>query len=227
MPHAATTAPDRTTTVVVAVAAQPCDRPIARPRPRRRRRRPDLVATAAHVVDGPRREVTVDGERGRVVAVDARTDLALLAADVDGSGADRRRSTRSTTARSARSTVTAPSTFVRTGRLVVHDTTDDARYEREVHTFTPGVEPGTSGAPLVDDDGRLAGIVVLANRTDGTAYAVTAAELRRLLAATPAPRLPSGAPTKVAAAGDSALDAGRLHETFLHSIPGTTWRRSP
>ena len=70
---------------------------------------------------------------------------------------------------------------MRTGRLVVDDVTDGVRHEREVHTFTPGVEPGTSGAPLVDDEGRLAGIVVLTNRTDGTAYAVTAAELRRLI----------------------------------------------
>ena len=72
---------------------------------------------------------------------------------------------------------------MRTGPLVVHDTTDGARYEREVHTIRPAVPDGTSGAPLVDGAGDVAGIVVLANRTDGTSYAVTSDEVRRLLAA--------------------------------------------
>jgi hypothetical protein len=72
---------------------------------------------------------------------------------------------------------------VRSGGLVVHDATDRARYERDVHVFTPGVAEGTSGAPLIDEEGRLAGIVVLDNPGDGVAYAVTAAELSALMAA--------------------------------------------
>ena len=70
---------------------------------------------------------------------------------------------------------------LRTGTLVVDDTTDGERYERDVHTFAPGVEHGTSGAPLVDGRGRLAGIVVLDNPADDVAYAVTASELSGLL----------------------------------------------
>ena len=66
-------------------------------------------------------------------------------------------------------------TVTRTGPLVVHDTTDQARYEREVHVIRPDVPEGTSGAPLVDEAGKVAGIVVLVNRGDGTSYAVTAA----------------------------------------------------
>ena len=73
--------------------------------------------------------------------------------------------------------------ILRTGPLVVRDSTDRARYQREVHTFTPGVEDGASGAPLVDDDGRVLGIVVLDNRGRGVAYAVTGEELSRLLRA--------------------------------------------
>jgi S1-C subfamily serine protease len=179
-------------TDAVAVDAQPCDTPnrdhgvgvvVG----------PDLVATAAHVVDGPRREVTVDGRPARVLVADARTDLALLRTDVAGPGA-----TLTDTA-PTHGAVRTPDgehdvDVLRTGRLVVDDTTDGTRHEREVHTFTPGVERGTSGAPLVDDAGRLAGIVVLTNRTDGTAYAATAAELRTLIAATPRSAAPVGCP---------------------------------
>jgi S1-C subfamily serine protease len=71
--------------------------------------------------------------------------------------------------------------ILRTGPLVVHDTTERERHEREVHTLTPGVEEGTSGAPLVDEDGRLLGVVVLDNAAGGVAYAVTAAELAGVL----------------------------------------------
>ena len=167
---------------VVAVAAQPCDRPL-----------PaegvgvvlgdGVVVTAAHVVEGPRRDVTVDGADATVVAVDPRTDLAVLRADVAGigrrspprpvgvaarrdAGRRHRRDRRSAPGRSS-------STTPRTRR----------RYEREVHTIRPDVPDGTSGAPLVDEAGDVAGIVVLANRSDGTSYAVTAAEVRAVLAA--------------------------------------------
>jgi hypothetical protein len=71
--------------------------------------------------------------------------------------------------------------LVRTGTLIVDDTTDRARYERQVHTIRPDVVDGTSGAPLVDATGGVVGIVVLANRADGTSYAVTAGEVADLL----------------------------------------------
>ena len=161
--------------VVLAVVAQPCARP-HRDRGVGVLLRSGLVATAAHTVDGPLRELTVDGAPAQVVILDARTDLALLSADVVGPPAP------ITVADIAHGTVRTPDgdhevDVVRTGRLIVDDITGGVRHERSVHTFTPGVEPGTSGAPLVDDSGRVAGIVVLTNRTDGTAYAVTAAEL--------------------------------------------------
>jgi len=161
--------------VVVAVVSQPCARP-HRDRGVGVLLRSGLVATAAHTVDGPLRELTVDGAPAHVVVLDARTDLALLSADVTGPPAP------ITMADIGHGTVRTPDgdqdvDVLRTGPLIVDDITAGVRHERSVHTFTPGVEPGTSGAPLVDDDGRVAGIVVLTNRTDGTAYAVTAAEL--------------------------------------------------
>ena len=160
---------------IVDVVAQPCDRP--------HRDRgvgvlvwPGVVATAAHTVGGPLRKLTVDGANAELVAIDVRTDLALLAADVAGTPAT------PTLDEIDHGTVRTPDgdhdvDVLRTGQLIVDDVTAGVRYERSVHTFTPGVEPGMSGAPLVDDAGNVAGIVVLTNRTDGTAYAVTAAEL--------------------------------------------------
>jgi S1-C subfamily serine protease len=165
---------------VVAVRAQPCDRPL-----------PSegvgvvladgVVVTAGHVVEGPRRDVTVDGEPAIVVALDARTDLGVLRADVSGraeladdpSGATH-------VATPARD---LPVRILRTGALVVEDTTDRASYTRQVHTITPDVVDGTSGAPLVDGVGHVLGIVVLANRNDATSYAVTRAEIETVLGA--------------------------------------------
>lgn len=178
--------------VVVEVAAQPCDSPNR-----------DLglgvvvgdglVATAAHTVDGDRRQITVDGTTAVVVSIDARTDLAVLAVEVEGRPAEL------TTEGIAAGTVqTDDGEFVvdvlRTGALVVDDTTAGVRHRRDVHTFSPGVAAGTSGAPLVDDTGRVAGVVVLTNRTDGTAYAVTAVEVQALLDREPAPAAPVGCP---------------------------------
>ncbi len=165
---------------VVRVAAQPCDRPtsslgfgfvVA----------DDLVATAAHTVEDELRELTVDGAPATVAAIDARADLALLEVELAATPAEL-----STAAPSAGLVLeperASPVRILRTGTLVVHDTTDRARYERQAHTFAPGVEPGVSGAPLVEAAGRVLGVVVIDNPHRGVAYAVTAAELSRLIA---------------------------------------------
>jgi S1-C subfamily serine protease len=165
--------------VVVEVAAQPCDRP-TRSRGLGFVVAEDLVATTAHTVEGPLRDLTVDGVAARVAAIDPRTDLALLAVELDAAPAEL--SNEPGVAGSVLGPGTASSVrIVRTGTLVVNDATDRARYERQVHTFTPGVEDGTSGAPLVDADGRVLGVVVLDRRGDNLAYAVTARELTGLL----------------------------------------------
>jgi S1-C subfamily serine protease len=165
--------------VVVQVAAQPCDTPnrsfgfgvvVAK----------DVVATAAHTVEGPRRDVSVDGRPARVAVLDARTDVALLTVDLDATQAQ------IALGSPRHAVVGVPASpidveILRTGPLVVRDTTDRASDRREVHTFTPGVEHGTSGAPLVDEHGRVLGIVVLDNPGRGVGYAVTGKELTNLL----------------------------------------------
>ena len=165
--------------MVVEVAAQPCDTPnrsfgfgvvLAE----------GLVATAAHTVEGPRRDVRVDGRPARIAVLDTRTDLALLTVDLDATPAQIAHGS------PRHAIVAVPAVpidveILRTGPLVVRDATDRARYQRVVHTFTPGVEHGTSGAPLVDDDGRVLGIVVLDNPGRGVGYAVTGKEISNLL----------------------------------------------
>ena len=181
-----TTAPPE----VVAIAAQACESPnrslgwgvvVGE----------DLVATAAHTVGGPLRKLRVGGDPATVVAVDARTDLALLLAPtVAGEPAEL------SDGQVGEATVLTPDgqlpvQVTSTGPLVVHDTTACVRHERLVHRFSPAVAGGTSGAPLVDDRNRVLGIVVLSEQADDEAYAVTASELATLVAERPADVLPA------------------------------------
>ncbi|MGH8922899.1 MAG: trypsin-like peptidase domain-containing protein [Actinomycetes bacterium] len=166
---------------VVVVAAQPCERPtrslghgviVAE----------GVVVTAGHTVEGDLRKLTVDGAPASVLALDTRTDLALLTAPTAG----RAEATLSDDARTDAVVLAAGGRqhvdILSTGPLVVDDVTAGVRHERQVHRFAPGVDDGTSGAPLIDEQGRLLGIVVLDNPTDGVAYAVTAGELAALMA---------------------------------------------
>ncbi len=165
---------------VVAIAAQPCRRPT-----------PDLgtgvvigadlVLTAAHTVGGARRTITADGAPARVVALDVRTDLALLAASVGTGDVHIGTPSRAGDVHVATVAGTIDVDLVRTTTLIVHDATRGERHVRQVHTLRPAVSPGTSGAPLLDDAGQLLGIVVLDNRTDDTAYAVTGDEIDHFL----------------------------------------------
>jgi S1-C subfamily serine protease len=185
---------------VVHVAAQPCEHPnrafglgvvVAE----------GLVATAAHTVDGALRTLTVDDVPAAVVAIEPRTDLAPLAADIDGPPVEL------STAAPAAATLLGPDGPIAveiedTGTLVVHDATDRRRYERQAHVFTPGVAEGASGSPLVDGDGKVLGIVVLDSRRGDNAYAVTAAELTGLMAEL-GDRSGGGRPSMVEGAGAS------------------------
>ena len=137
-----------------------------------------VVATAGHTVEGPLRELTVDGTPAQVIVVDPRTDLALLAVETSIEPAPLS-ATSPDQAQVLGPVGAAEVTIVGTGPLVVEDTTDQRRYRRQVHTFEPGVIEGTSGAPLVDDRNRVIGVVVLSG--SGVAYASTAGEVAALL----------------------------------------------
>jgi len=154
------------------------------------------VVTVAHVLDGP---VTVAGRRRRVVRVDSWNDLALLAAP--GGGLTRAES--AATAPDIASAVNGEhvrvvrlraggraSLSVQVRRSIVAHVrtagTGRARVRPALELAGPArdgpVAPGDSGAPVVTDDGGLAGVVFAASRNHpDTAYAVDASAVAQLL----------------------------------------------
>jgi len=169
---------------VVRIRAQPCERPtrslgvgtvVGH----------GLVLTAAHVVEGRLRSLTVDGRPGTVVALDPRRDLALVATETSA-----RRPARlaagvpagGTAARALLPDGHEPVTVLRAVRLRVTDATRRTIHERRSVVVSPALPRGTSGAPVVDDDGRVLGIVVLSRPRSGVADAVAHDEVSDVVA---------------------------------------------
>jgi S1-C subfamily serine protease len=148
---------------------------------------PGRVVTVAHVLNPERTLVIRSGDsaprRARVLRKDPRNDLALIAvpglkaAAFGGEGASGDRllvrrgghttALRATIRRRIRATVRGP---------------DWGPYRRAALELAAHVQPGDSGAPLVDGNGDVAGIL-FARATNGndTAYAVNGSALASLL----------------------------------------------
>jgi S1-C subfamily serine protease len=165
--------------VAVEVAARPCTTP---------NRRvgagvfvtDELVLTAAHVVDGDVRTVTVDGRAGRVVAVDVRLDAALVATS-PGQVPARLGDASATDAELAILSPgggATPVRVLRAGELVVHDRTARADHRRANVVLAGAVAGGTSGAPVVDASGRVVAMVTLSDIGREESHATDARELR-------------------------------------------------
>lgn len=150
------------------------------------------VVTVAHVLDGP---VTVAGRGVRVIRVDRRNDLALLSAPDVGTGAPDTADFAAAgngehlrVVRLRRGRHSSLSVHVRRS-IVAHVRAPGAasalvRPALELSVAEPGrhVAPGDSGAAVITDSGEVAGVVFAASRSrTGTAYAVDASRLRRLL----------------------------------------------
>lgn len=134
-----------------------------------------LVLTAAHVVDGDLRSLDVDGVPGQVLALDLALDLAVVG--VDGTSAPgsvptgvRAASPGPATVLTIDGNVTAEIT--RRITLRVDDVGAQARYERPALELAGVTAPGHSGAPVVDDDGHIVGVVIATAPGDGVTYAV-------------------------------------------------------
>jgi S1-C subfamily serine protease len=86
--------------------------------------------------------------------------------------------------------------LVRKVRARIADVYGSRTAERDALEIAAAVDPGDSGAALVDDAGALVGIVFASSRqVKGRAYAVAAAELHPLLSFTrSAPRRPGPCP---------------------------------
>ena len=157
--------------------------------------RPGLVITNAHVVAGVAEpEVRVrQGDRplrATVVHFDPQVDVALLSVPQLESAP---LGLASAPAGSGRPAVVAgfpesgpyrvePARIRTMVRAVGDDIYGQSGVEREVYAFRGVVLPGNSGGPLLDDDGRVLGMVFGADdEADDTGYALTVTELERAL----------------------------------------------
>jgi S1-C subfamily serine protease len=148
----------------------------------------DWIVTVAHALDG---DVTVAGTRARVVRVDRRSDLALLALRGPAAPQD----PPALAVESARAGWRLRLLRLRDGRpseqsvdvrraIVAHVRAAGAQraVTRPALELAARVSPGDSGAPLLSDSGALAGVLFAASRgRTNTAYAVDASAVKRLL----------------------------------------------
>jgi hypothetical protein len=172
--------PDRITTV--AIAATPCDRPAARLGVGTVVAE-GLVLTAAHVVEDDLRNVEVDGHPARVVALDARTDSAVLAleAPIDYGAATTSDANVADAVRIVTPTDVVATTVRRIVTLSVNDTTNRVVYHRRALVLDGTVPAGTSGAPVVDARGRIVAMVNISHTGRDVTYATAATEIQSLL----------------------------------------------
>jgi S1-C subfamily serine protease len=152
---------------------------------------PERIATVEHVLEPGRPLVIRRGGRvwrGRVLRTDAQDDLALLAVPGlrDVAAARLHRAAAAGTAlrilvRRGGASARVRATLVRPVRATLH-TPDSPRRTRLALQLSARVALGDSGAPVVDDDGRIAGVLFArTSNGSGTAYAVDEVELKKLL----------------------------------------------
>lgn len=141
------------------------------------------VLTVAHALTG-RNAVSVGGRPARVLRLDRRLDLAVLevpglhAPAVRLGGAGRRAELVVLRGSRAR---TLTGVVRRRVRVLWRDQPGDPPQERPGLELAAAIEPGDSGAPVLDGRGRLLG-VLYARSGDGTAWAVDASAARTVLA---------------------------------------------
>jgi S1-C subfamily serine protease len=148
-----------------------------------------LVVTVAHAVRGSN-FVQTDGVPARIVAIDNRTDVAVLApvSTVDASaldvasdaGAPRVWLPRFTGHGDGRTVSEAVAGPVVT--TTIDEPIDDLNYARHAFSISVAADHGDSGAPVLDSRGRVAGML-FATARDGSpmAYAVSADDIRGVM----------------------------------------------
>ena len=165
--------------------------------------RPGLVVTNAHVVAGERDTVVEDGHGAKhdaaVVAFDPDGDLAVLAAPtldapalpiatgaVDDTGAVYGHP-------GGGPLRVSPARVAQRIQAVGTDIYRRSESRRDVYVLAASLQPGDSGAALVDLSGRVIGIAFAIDPGDAdTAYALTDAAIRRVLDAVEAFEVDTG-----------------------------------
>jgi S1-C subfamily serine protease len=151
--------------------------------------RPGRVVTVAHVLNPHRRLVIRAGAKstnGRVLRIDRRNDLALIAVPGIGSGSARLHPGLGTGAvrilvERGAGPAALDARIRRPIRAAVRTPTSGP-YRRRALELDARVHLGDSGAPVVDGDGRVAGVVFArASNASPTAYAVDASAVHNLL----------------------------------------------
>jgi hypothetical protein len=145
-----------------------------------------LVVTAAHTMSGAA-GVLVDGADARIVALDTRTDLAVLhvpgrervtAIRVGSSG--RIGSARIAVLRDKRVEI-VDSPVTRMATIRYRDATAGTVVERQGLVLEGATHRGDSGAPVIAEGGLLLGIVFASSRAGGVSYAVDVSEVAGVL----------------------------------------------
>lgn len=149
---------------------------------------PDLVATVAHgVIQGD--DFRVGELRGTVVALDTRTDLALIeVAGLDGVPVRLASATagEEVSIEGGLSSDSTDAEVVSTPMIRIEEVLGTRRVERRGVELRAVLDEGDSGAGVFDYQHRLVGIVFAVNdERDGVAWAAAAAEVESLLGATP------------------------------------------
>ena len=164
---------------------------------------PDLVVTNAHVVAGEQESIVQrsDGSQvgAEIVAFDPGRDLAVLRAP----GLGRQPLARADVGEGATGAVfghpgggplrAAPFAVGRELTATGTDIYDQARTERQILVLASDLQPGDSGAALIDPGGRVVGVAfAIAPDRPGVAYALDLPELEALLAADLSQQVDSG-----------------------------------
>jgi len=149
---------------------------------------PDLVATAAHTFETARSALVraVDGTEvaAEIVYLDLDRDVALLSVHAASLGIF------DLTAADDGAEVSIPTYADADGIEVKQATvlrsvsaTLDGEGRRQAVELSASIDPGDSGAPVVDGEGRAVGMVFASSRRDDRGWAVAAAELEAAIAA--------------------------------------------
>jgi S1-C subfamily serine protease len=158
---------------------------------------PGRIATNAHVVAGSRRSIEIEAPsgslyRGRVVAFDPLSDVAVIAADGLPLAA-----LSWTTETAVDDLSVAALGYPENGPFTVtpgrirdeltargRDIYDESFVERSIYEVSTRIRPGNSGGPLVSPQGTVYGIVFAASSTDSDiGYALSGLEVADILRA--------------------------------------------